>query len=66
MTDLYELGLYSFQFIFWTATQHVSRQSLGRFAPQAWYVACICIKHMHCTLAAQPSVSLLEQSHLRE
>ena len=43
MTNLYELGLYSFQFIFWTATQHVSMQSLGRFAPQAWYVAYTCI-----------------------
>ena len=41
MTNLYELSLYSFQFIFWTATQHASMQSLGRFAPQAWYVACV-------------------------
>ncbi len=39
MTNLYELGLYSFQLIFWTATQHVSMQSLGSFALQAWYVA---------------------------
>lgn len=44
MTNLYELGLYSFQFIFWTASQHVSMQALNRFAPQAWYVACICIQ----------------------
>lgn len=39
MTNLYELSLYSFQFIFWTATQHVRMQSLGRLAPQAWYIA---------------------------